>query len=173
MYSIALKYIPLGSTILPIIFEACQRSNVDAKSPNGGAQFLSTGDSKGDGVPFGRKNPKKPAVSWQGIQRGQRPLGTRLCSQSLVCYTFAKGMAADGLFCPPGRGQKKTDAGWNCGAIAAAGVSLSHPRSKGIPFLSQPSRSPRIPSFRHRSPAPGGITMDPWHQNGITLRHHP
>lgn len=49
---------------------------------------------------LGRKNPKKPAVSWQGIQRGQRPLGTRLCLQSLVCYTFAKGLAADGLFCP-------------------------------------------------------------------------
>ena len=51
---------------------------------------------------LGRKNPKKPVVSWQGIQRGQRPLGTRLCLQSLVCYTFAKGLAANGLFCPQG-----------------------------------------------------------------------
>ena len=55
--------------------------------------------SKGGRWPsFGRKNPKKPAVSWQGIQRGQRPLGTRLCSQSLVCYTFAKGRRAGGGF---------------------------------------------------------------------------
>ena len=33
--------------------------------------ILLAGDTKGDGVPFGRKNPKKPAVSWQGIQRAQ------------------------------------------------------------------------------------------------------
>ena len=56
---------------------------------------------------LGRKNPKKPAVSWQGIQRGQRPLGTRLCLQSLVCYTFAKELAADGLFCPKGLGKRR------------------------------------------------------------------
>ena len=56
---------------------------------------------------LGRKNPKKPEVSWQGIQRGQRPLGTRLCLQSLVCYTFAKGLAADGLFCPNGWGKRR------------------------------------------------------------------
>ena len=56
---------------------------------------------------LGRKNPKKPAVSWQGIQRGQRPLGTRLCLQSLVCYTFAKGLAANGLFCPHGWGKRR------------------------------------------------------------------
>jgi len=58
---------------------------------------------------LGRKNPKKPAVSWQGIQRGQRPLGTRLCSQSLVCYTFVKGLAADGLFCPNGWGKRRLE----------------------------------------------------------------
>ena len=29
----------------------------------------------------------------RGFQRGQRPLGTRLCLQSLVCYTFTKGSA--------------------------------------------------------------------------------
>ena len=27
-------------------------------------------------------------VSWQGIQRGRRPLGTRSCLQGLVCYTL-------------------------------------------------------------------------------------
>mgnify|MGYP006983604237 FL=1 len=108
--------------------------------------ILLAGDTKGDGVPFGRKNPKKPAVSWQGIQRGQCPLGTRLCSQSLVCYTFAKGMASGRLVLPPGRRHKKMDADWNCGAIAVAGSSLLHPRNKGIPSPLAVSPLCRIPS---------------------------
>ena len=35
--------------------------------PTGARSSLMAGDFKGDGVPFGRKNPKKPVVSWQGI----------------------------------------------------------------------------------------------------------
>ena len=129
---------------------------------------VSTWDSKGDGVPFGRKNPKKPAVSWQGIQRGQRPLGTRLCPQSLVCYTFARGWQRTACFARRAR-QKKAGAGCDGGAVTAEGGSLGHPRAKGYRF---PSGLP-VPSWFHLRPqAPCGITMMPWHQTGITLRHH-
>ena len=42
---------------------------------------------RGSSVSSGRKNPKKPVVSWQGFQGGQRPLGTRLSrGKSSVLY---------------------------------------------------------------------------------------
>lgn len=36
----------------------------------------------------GGRIQRNRVVSWQGIQWGQRPLGTRSCLQGLVCYTF-------------------------------------------------------------------------------------
>ena len=142
--------------------------------PKEGASSFGAGSSnRGAQLPVGRKNPKKPVVSWQGIQRGQRPLGTRLCPQSLVCYTFARGLQRTACFARRA-GQKKAGADCDGGAVTAEGSSLGHPGAKGY-------RSPiglPVPSWFHlrfhlRPQAPCGITMMPWHQTGITLRHHP
>ena len=85
---------------------------------------------------LGRKNPKKPAVSWQGIQWGQRPLGTRLCLQSIVCYTFAKGRLRAAGFCPTETLDRKLSAALWMHSIHSIRRSLTHPRSKGIYVLS-------------------------------------
>ena len=107
---------------------------------------------------LGRKNPKKPAVSWQGIQRGRRPLGTRLCSQSLVCYTFAKGLAADGLFCPQGWGKRRRARAGIAERLQRKAAAWASTRAKGyrFPMHHCPQQSEKYIIATER-----GITMTP------------
>ena len=61
------------------------------------------------------------------------PWHTTLLAKSSVLY-LCEGAGSGRLVLPEGIGQKKTGAGWNCGAITAEGGSLVQHRSKGIPF---------------------------------------
>lgn len=60
------------------------------------------------------------------------PWHTTLLAKSSVLY-LCEGAGSGRLVLPEGIGQKKTGAGWNCGAITAEGGSLGQHRSKGIP----------------------------------------
>ena len=68
--------------------------------PIGAGSALLAGESKGDGVPLavvskGGRAALAGGIQWRAapfvagrIQRNRRFRGTRLCLQSLVCYTF-------------------------------------------------------------------------------------
>ena len=75
-------------------------SSFGAGFPIGAGSTLLAGESKGDGVPLavvskggsaalagGIQRRAEPSVAGR-IQRNRRFRGTRLCPQSLVCYTF-------------------------------------------------------------------------------------
>ena len=57
-------------------------------SSNRGESTLLAGESKGDGVPLAVVSKGGGAALAGRIQRNRRFRGTRLCAQSLVCYTF-------------------------------------------------------------------------------------
>ena len=61
-------------------------------SNRGGQRPVGMGVPRGNGVPPGRKNPKKPAVSWHTT-----------FAESLVCYTFCPGWRGKGAVLWPHR----------------------------------------------------------------------
>ena len=69
------------------------------------------------------------------------PWHTTLLAKSSVLY-LCEGAGSGRLVLPEGIGQKKTGAGWNCGAITAEGGSLGQHRSKGIPSSLRASLPP-------------------------------
>ena len=56
--------------------------------PIGAGSTLLAGESKGDSVPVAVVSKGGSAALAGRIQRNRRFRGTRLCTQSLVCYTF-------------------------------------------------------------------------------------
>ena len=57
------------------------------------AASLLAGESKGDSVPLAGRIQRNRRFRGRGFQRGQRPSWHTTFTESLVCYTFAKGMA--------------------------------------------------------------------------------
>ena len=63
-------------------------SSFGAGAPIGAGSTLLAGESKGDSVPLAVVSKGGGAALAGRIQRNRRFRGTRLCLQSLVCYTF-------------------------------------------------------------------------------------
>lgn len=93
--------------------------------PIGAGSALLAGESKGDRVPLavvskggdaalagGIQRRAEPSVAGR-IQRNRRFRGTRLCSQSLVCYTFG-------------------DRGWRKGVVRAGTSTFRQPQNRRI-----------------------------------------
>ena len=121
--------------------------------------------------PWARGHPIGGAqhpVGW-GFQRGQRSLGTRLCLQSPVCYTFARGWQRTACFARRDGGKTRRTRAGIAERLQQQAAACLIPGAKGYrPLCCRPITPVSTIVLRNRLVS----QLIPWHHFDITSWYH-